>query len=346
MVRVLVLALLVLAWYSGLGANPSSALGLDSAPPMYDLIDLGTLGGEISKGNDIDAAGRVIGQSQTKGNAGCGPAEERANHAFVWQDGQMIDLGTLGGTNSEALAFGPGGQIVGWSETANGSIQAALWTPDAAIADLGTLNGADSFATAVNAGGHVVGVAEVGSGEYRAFLAKDGQMTAVAPLESATAIDDEGWILGEQQGGGSMLVKGDQVTDLAPLIGAVGMDAAGRVFGSIYWEDSAYHAAIWDDGVIMDLGALPDRPDSFAMDVNSSGQVVGVTMLHMICGYSTEAAIWTDGTLLPLGNQVAGDPVQLVDARAINDSGQIVASLARHGTLHAVRLTPQGVANH
>jgi hypothetical protein len=62
----------------------------------------------------------------------------------------------------------------------------------------------------------------------------------------------------------------------------------------------------------------------------------------MSCGYSTEAAVWFDGEPYPLEERLVGGPRNLIDAEAINDAGQIVATDALGmGTLHAVLLTPR-----
>jgi probable HAF family extracellular repeat protein len=318
-------------------------------PPTYDFIDLGTLGGGASWARDVDAAARVVGRAETSGAEGCGGTG--ANHAFLWADGRMTDLGTLGGENSDANAINPAGQIVGWAETASGEQHAALWD-HGHVTDLGTLGGANSWATAINAEGQVVGWSETDRlaenqfelPDRRAFLWEDGRLTDLAPMRYAAAIDDAGRIVGELPGWKPVLREDGHLVDLSPLVSANGFDAAGRVIGVAEMADGHDHTAIWDDGVMTDLGALPDRPDSYATDSNAAGQIVGDTVVDRQCGYSTEAALWDHGTLVVLGSRIADgprDPGDLVDAAAINGAGQIAATLlVRYGP-HAVLLTPR-----
>jgi probable HAF family extracellular repeat protein len=51
----------------------------------------------------------------------------------------MSDLGTLGGSNSSARGINDPSQVVGYSDTANRSQHAFLWTSTAGMTDLGTL---------------------------------------------------------------------------------------------------------------------------------------------------------------------------------------------------------------
>ena len=50
----------------------------------------------------------------------------------------MQDLGTLGGTRSEALAVNASGVIVGWAQTTQGDDHAFIWR-DGVMTDLNTL---------------------------------------------------------------------------------------------------------------------------------------------------------------------------------------------------------------
>jgi probable HAF family extracellular repeat protein len=48
-------------------------------------------------------------------------------HAFLWENGSMTDLRTLGGGYSTASAINDGGEIVGESQTASCQCHAFLW---------------------------------------------------------------------------------------------------------------------------------------------------------------------------------------------------------------------------
>ena len=49
-------------------------------------------------------------------------------HGFAWLGGRMIDLGTLGGDNSDTAAINNRNQIVGWADKRRRT-HAVLWTP-------------------------------------------------------------------------------------------------------------------------------------------------------------------------------------------------------------------------
>jgi probable HAF family extracellular repeat protein len=83
----------------------------------------------------------------------------------------MQDLGTLGGSRSEAYGVSADGAVVvGVAENAEGHWRAFRWTASGGMQDLGTLGGDWSWAYGVSADGAVVvGGARNAAGQGRAF---------------------------------------------------------------------------------------------------------------------------------------------------------------------------------
>src|SRR5438045_93697 len=85
-----------------------------AAPPTYHFTDLGTLGGNTSRAHAINASGQIVGYSFT----GTDPINA---HAFLYQNGTMLDLGKPAGGYSAARGINDGGIIVGDTETTTGT---------------------------------------------------------------------------------------------------------------------------------------------------------------------------------------------------------------------------------
>ena len=98
-------------------------------------------------------------------------------HAAFWTNSSSVpvDLGTLGGTASQADAINTAGQIVGYADTAGGARHAVVWAGgSSAPVDLNDLIPANSGwvleeATAINDSGEIVGYGKNSGGNQDAF---------------------------------------------------------------------------------------------------------------------------------------------------------------------------------
>jgi probable HAF family extracellular repeat protein len=132
---------------------------------LYDGVmnDLGTLEGDNSSfACDINNSGQIVG---------CSYGRDRA---FLYENGVMISLGTLGGIYSYASAINNSGKIVGNSYTSTNEHHAFLY--DGVMNDLGTLGGNSSSASAINDSGQIVGNSHTSTNEYCGFIYEDGTM--------------------------------------------------------------------------------------------------------------------------------------------------------------------------
>jgi probable HAF family extracellular repeat protein len=90
------------------------------------LQDLGTLGGYQSLGFAIDELGRIVGRSSLAAASGLPWDEEQ--HAFVWAQGEMIDLGVLATERpSAAYAIDADGRIYGLASDADWNVHLVVW---------------------------------------------------------------------------------------------------------------------------------------------------------------------------------------------------------------------------
>ncbi len=88
---------------------------------QHGFSDIGTLGGRFTHVYDMNDLGQIVGESESANISLVNGAEEC--HAFMWQDGFMIDLGALVGDlgvlgdRSIATSINNSGQIIGTSNS-------------------------------------------------------------------------------------------------------------------------------------------------------------------------------------------------------------------------------------
>ena len=99
------------------------------------LKDIGTLGGTLSFLNSVNDNGEAVGASSLAG--------DQVNHALLWKNGNVTDLGVPPGMeSSEALSINAKGQIVGNTGNRFGSVGPStgwLWENGGPMVDLNQL---------------------------------------------------------------------------------------------------------------------------------------------------------------------------------------------------------------
>jgi probable HAF family extracellular repeat protein len=90
-------------------------------------------------------------------------------------------------------------------------------------------------------------------------------------------------------------------------------------------------AFVYNSGTLSDLGTLFDGARMNAMGINSSGEVVGWAYGASQVYHSF---LWAGGTLTDIGTLPTKNSYN-VQARAINDNGQITGDSYTNGTYHA-----------
>jgi len=270
-----------------------------SGAPRWVIRDLGTLGGSDSKAIALNDEGQVVGESALPILAsGYG-----RSHAFVWQHDRLTDLGVvgrdLGGdmpSQSSAVTITNGGLVLG-----NGRVEqnvpnsrAFVWRGRMTVLRAG----ADSVGEAMNELGQVVGWTgdDVGYGRGHAFLWQNGRTRDLGSLGRR------------------------------PYSWARTINVHGQVVGGSYSLDDARdgeqirtRAFLWQSGRMLELGALPGRPESEAFDINAQGQVIGSSYRGVT---APRAFIWQRGRMLDLGTLGGAS----TGASAINSRGQVVGS--------------------
>ena len=97
---------------------------------------------------------------------------------------------------------------------------------------------------------------------------------------------------------------------------ALDVNDNGAVVGQMYIFGGTYHASMWMNGSVIDLGTLPGETGSRATAINNPGQVVGYSGLR--------AFRWENGVMMELPSALGAT---WSVANDINDAGEIVGHI-------------------
>ncbi|OFX14902.1 MAG: hypothetical protein A2Z18_02535 [Armatimonadetes bacterium RBG_16_58_9] len=182
---------------------------------------LGSLGGDGGSASGINNAGQICGHASTAAGkahsfisengvmtdlAPSDPLQHVANamnefghvvgtspnYAYLWKDGQMTLLGSLGGGGTDARAVNDFDEVVGYSATSRlrGQYHAFIWR-NGVMTDIGHLGGGFSIGLGINNFGEVVGYSSTSNGGDAPFIWQKGVIKNLNDL-----IDPySGWVL-------------------------------------------------------------------------------------------------------------------------------------------------------
>lgn len=307
-----------------------------------NIWDLGTLGGIGSAAYSVNARGQVVGVASNTipENPDVAqfvsidfPAATQVR-AFIWQNGAMRDLGTLGGNDASATLINNRGQVVGVSytnTTPNDTTGLPTLHPflyeNGTMRDLGSLGGTISMPGSITLGGGTRVMNDNGDVAGTSMLAGDEVWHAFY------------WSKGAMVDLGTL---GGSTSD------AVAISNKGQVIGRAKVTDTPFvrHAFLWEKGSMTDLGAVAPCMRSTATGINSANQIVGSL------GYCTDnpddltffSAFYVESgkPMVDLNTLVTPQsPIQLRDAWNINERGEIFANgRMPDGSERAVLLVP------
>ena len=220
------------------------------------MRDLGTLGGPDALAYAINQRGQVAGHSYI--NSTPNPTTGIPTlDPFLWENGRMIDLGSLGGTISYTFWLNNRGQVVGYSDLPGDQAFHGFVWDRGALTDL-SLGGSYAAATWINDAGDAIGTSFLpGDQVYHAFLWSHGKTT------------DLGSIQGE------------------PCVQGLGINEDKQVVGyssfacSVMTDGSAF---LWENGgPMVDLNALIENPSNLHVSagtyISDRGEIVALGVL-------------------------------------------------------------------
>jgi probable HAF family extracellular repeat protein len=300
-----------------------------------NIRSLGTFGGNHSAASAINNRGQIVGfafNAIPDPFSFSGASTGTQVRAFIWEDGHLHDLGTLGGPDSSAFVLNDRGQVAGVSYV-NSQPNPATGVPNVHaflcrnghMTDIGSLGGATVAPVALNNHEQLIGTSTTAASEEfpDPFFWEQGRL-----IDLFTA-------------SGGRIVTANAMNDAGQVVGGGDFSSTGG---------SQFAALLWKNGATTEIGTLPGDCFSEAFAINSRGQVVGHSFACET--FEERAFLWEKGTIIDLNAKVpAGFPLQITSAVDINERGEIGGFGSPAGCAdaeicgHAFLLIPAGPDN-
>lgn len=284
----------------------------------YAVIDLGTLGGSFSFGGGVNEQGWVNGESSLQG--------DQIQHAFLWRNGGMVDLQTLGGPNSASgYTLNDAGVVAGGSETSTLNPLGYQFCDFDGFSDVPPhdcvpftwKNGVmtqlpllqDQYGQTGNNG-------TAQQANNRKEMAGVSENTLLDPTCSSPTLQQRPVVWKNGEVYELTLLSGDLngvttgINEYQQIVGFAGTGQCANEF---------FHAMLWENGTPTDLGNLGGINNNQAQFINNRRQVVGLSDLSG--DLTGHAFLWQDGVMADLGT-LPGDTSSA--GFAISDRGPIV----------------------
>jgi probable HAF family extracellular repeat protein len=308
------------------------------------LTDIGApgLGGINSLATGVNESGFAVGAAQTQDFSGedfCGfnafglTESNTTCVPFIWNQGTMLPLGTLGGANGYANMINGQGEVVGYAETTEPERGCAVnrflpvrWREGSAQPQsLPLIKGdSDGVAAWINDRGQAVGA----TGTCGAFNV-NSQFYLV---EEHAVMWERGHVIDLGNLGGDGAGAGNH---------ACSLNNRGQVVGhSNLPKDVTFHGFLWTrEKRMQDLGTLDTDPASLGLGLNDAGLIVGASL---DAEFTPRAFVWKDGLMTDLNTLINGDPgLYLLMAYDVNDRGEIDGfGVSSDGQLHGFVAIP------
>ena len=207
----------------------------------------------------INNRGQVVGQAWASTRS----ADEVPSHVhpFFWDNGKIKDIGVFGEFpcpsdpaatcgDGWAMAINERGVVVGGAQDNTGATRAFMWDRRGGRRDLGVKLARHNVAVGINGRGQIVGE----SGELHAFRAERAFLWA-----NGVTTD-----LGSLGGGMTRVSHNHPINE------------AGEIVGQSRTPSGDWHAFVWRNGRMIDLGGGPSPSEGAIVTISENGDIVGI----------------------------------------------------------------------